>query len=291
MSANGKADLVFNAEGKLYHVNLSPGNLATNILLVGDPARAEVVASFFDRVDFETSNREIHTFTGSYHGKPVSVMSTGMGTDNVEIVVSEIDALFNIDFPTGKIKENLTRLNLVRIGTSGALQQGIPVHNSFLVSEYAIGLDGLAYFYEKAMFFLEREMTSSFINRMEYDIQLPRPYAVKASDELIRKMGTSWRRGITLTAPGFYGPQGRKLRLDIADETIIDRARQFKYNGFEVTNFEMESSALYLLAGMLGHNALTVCNIIANRVTREFDPDYKLSMKTLIKEVLDALLT
>jgi uridine phosphorylase len=290
MSELGKADMVFNAEGKIYHLNLSPGQLATNIILVGDPARAELVASFFDTINFIASNREINTFTGTFNGKPVSVVSTGMGTDNIEIVVSEIDALFNIEFPGGKIKENLTRLNLVRIGTSGALQKDVSVHNSFLVSEYAIGLDGLAYFYENAMFSLEREMTSSFINQMVYNNNLPKPYAVKASEELLRKIGKSWRRGITLTAPGFYGPQGRKLRLEITDETIVDRARKFKYNGCEVTNFEMESSALYFFAAMLGHNALTVCNIIANRITNEFDPDYKPSMKLLIGEVLKDLL-
>lgn len=290
MSDLSKADLVFNADGKLYHINLAPGELATNIILVGDPARAKLVASFFDKIVFETSNREINTYTGIYNGKPVSVMSTGMGTDNIEIVLMEVDALFNIDFPSGKIKEKLTKLNLVRIGTSGALQKSIPVVDSFVVSEYAVGLDGLAYFYEKAIFSMEREMTSSFINQMDYDKSLPRPYAVRASKELLSKIGKSWRRGITLTAPGFYGPQGRKLRLEVADETIIDRAKQFKYNGFEVTNFEMESSALYLLSAMLGHNALTVCDIIANRVTGEFQADYKSSMSQLIDAVLKDLL-
>lgn len=285
-----KADLVLNTEGKLYHLNLSPGELATNVILVGDPGRAKMVASFFDKIVFETSNREINTYTGTFDGKPISVISTGMGTDNIEIVVNEVDALFNIDFPTGKIKEELTKLNLIRIGTSGALQKDIPVHNSFLVSEYSIGLDGLAYFYEKSMFSVEREMTSSFINQMDYDKNLPKPYAVKASSELLRKIGKSWRRGITLTAPGFYAPQGRQLRLEVTDNTIIDRAMLFKYNGFEVSNFEMESSALYLLSNMLGHNALTVCDIIANRITGEFDPDYKSSMNLLIGEVLKDLI-
>ncbi|HEY9115599.1 MAG TPA: nucleoside phosphorylase [Bacteroidales bacterium] len=290
MSELSKADLVFNADGKLYHINLSPGELATNIILVGDPARAKLVASFFDKIIFETTNREINTYTGTYNSKPISVMSTGMGTDNVEIVLMEIDALFNIDFPSGKVKQNLTQLNLIRIGTSGALQKNIPVVDSFLVSEYAIGLDGLAYFYEKSMFSMEREMTSSFINQMDYDKNLPKPYAVRASKVLVEKIGKSWRRGITLTAPGFYGPQGRKLRLEVTDEAIIDKATRFKYNGFEVTNFEMESSALYLLSAMLGHNALTVCDIIANRVTGEFQADYKTSMKLLIGEVLKDLL-
>jgi len=291
MSEISKADLVFNAEGKIYHLNLSPGDLATNIILVGDPARAHLVASFFDKIDFETKNREIITYTGSYKSMPVSVLSTGMGTDNIELVVNEIDALFNIDFPTGKIKEKLTSLNLIRIGTSGALQADIPVDNSFLVSEYAIGLDGLAYFYEKSMFSMEREMTSSFINQIDYDPQLPKPYAVQASGKLIHKIGKSWRKGITLTAPGFYGPQGRELRLKVTDSTIIDRARQFKYNGFDVTNFEMETSALYLLSAMLGHDALTVCDIIANRITGTFNAYYKSSMKFLIAAVLDDLLS
>jgi uridine phosphorylase len=283
------ADLALNAERKIYHLNLKPGDVAETILLVGDPGRAHTIAGFFDKVEFSASNREINTFTGTFKGKRLSVLSTGMGTDNIEIVVNELDALFNLDFETRLEKKEKTKLNLIRIGTSGALQADIPVIGSSLVSEYGLGLDGLAYFYEQGRFVMERELTASFINQMDYDKELPRPYAVRASQELIKKLAGDWRRGITLTAPGFYAPQGRELRLKVSDDSIIDRASQFHYNGFKVTNFEMETSALYALSAMLGHRALTVCDIIANRITGDFNPNYKVSMKKLIEEMLNRI--
>lgn len=283
------ADLALNAERKIYHLNLKPGDVAETILLVGDPERAHTFAGFFDKVKFSASNREINTFTGTFKGKQLSVLSTGMGTDNIEIVVNELDALFNLDFKTKLEKKEKTCLNLIRIGTSGALQADIPVVESALVSEYGLGLDGLAYFYEQGRFVMERELTASFINQMDYDKELPRPYAVRASRELVEKLAGDWRRGITLTAPGFYAPQGRQLRLKVSDNTIIDRASQFHYNGFKVTNFEMETSALYALSAMLGHRALTVCDIIANRITGDFNPNYKVSMKKLIEEMLNRI--
>ena len=212
-----------------------------------------------------------------------------MGTDNIEIVVTELDALFNIDFQTRNIKEKKTRLNLIRVGTSGALQAEIPVFKSYLVSEYGLGLDGLLYFYEQGPFIMERELTSSFINQMDYDHHLPRPYAVRASSYLVEKLAGDWRRGITLTAPGFYAPQGRELRLQVSDSSLVERASNYTYNGFHVTNFEMETSALYALSAMLGHHAMTVCDIIANRVTGAFSSDYKSSMKNLIGLILDRI--
>lgn len=287
MSEQKKAELVLNGEGMAYHLNLKPGDLAETILLVGDPGRSKTIAQFFDTVDFEASNREINTFTGTYQGKELSVMSTGMGTDNIEIVVNEIDALFNIDFKTHLPKAINTSLNLIRIGTSGALQKDIPVTESFLASAYGLGLDGLAYFYNDGPFVMERECTASFINQMEWDRDLPKPYAMKASAHLLNKLAGNYRKGITLTAPGFYAPQGRELRLAVTDNTILDRASRFKYDGFTVTNFEMETSALYLLSAMLGHEALTVCNIIANRISGDFDSNYKKSMELLIGEMLD----
>jgi len=287
---NNATELVLNNRGAVYHLNLKPGEVADTIFLVGDPARAGIIASYFDEIEFETSNREINTFTGTYKGKRLSVLSTGMGTDNIEIVVNELDALFNIDFETKLAKEETTSLNLIRIGTSGALQNDIPVVDSFVVSEFAMGLDGLAYFYADGPFVMEREMTASFINQMNWDKDLPKPYAIKSSSLLLEKLGTGLRKGITLTAPGFYAPQGRKLRLKISDETIIDRAQKFKYGENEVTNFEMECSALYSLSAMLGHEALTVCNIIANRVNGNFNPDYQSSMKKLIQLMLDRIL-
>lgn len=282
-----KVELVLNKEGKVYHLNLKPGDVADTIILVGDPGRAGIIATYFDEIRFEGYNREINTYTGVYKGKEISVVSTGMGTDNIEIVLTELDALFNIDFETRQFKSTLTSLNFIRIGTSGALQKDIPVIDSYLVSEYGLGLDGLLYFYKKGSFVMEREMTSSFINQLEWDRDLPKPYAVRGSSELIEKLGEGLKKGITLTAPGFYAPQGRELRLSVMDKTIIDRASKFKYNGFHVTNFEMETSALYALSAMLGHQAMTVCDIIANRITGDFSPDYKASMGKLIKLMLD----
>ena len=281
------AELVLNTDGSIYHLKLNPGDVAKTILLVGDPGRAKMISEYFDTIEFSGQNREINTFTGTYKGTRLTVLSTGMGPDNVEIVVNELDALFNIDFKTRKAKEDKTSLNLIRIGTSGALQADIPVIKSYVVSEYALGLDGLAYFYEDGPNVILSDMTDSFINTMKWDERLPRPYAIKGSEFLLEKLAKSWRRGITLTAPGFYAPQGRELRLKVHDKTIIDRAQKFEYNGYKVTNFEMETSALYSLSAMLGHEALTVCDIIANRVTDDFNPNYKESMRNLIQQMLD----
>jgi len=281
------AELVLNTDGSIYHLKLNPGDVAETILLVGDPGRAKMISEYFDTIEFSGQNREINTFTGTYKGTRLTVLSTGMGPDNVEIVVNELDALFNIDFKTRKAKEDKTSLNLIRIGTSGALQADIPVIKSYVVSEYALGLDGLAYFYEDGPNVILSDMTDSFINTMKWDERLPRPYAIKGSEFLLEKLAKSWRRGITLTAPGFYAPQGRELRLKVHDKTIIDRAQKFEYNGYKVTNFEMETSALYSLSAMLGHEALTVCDIIANRVTDDFNPNYKESMRNLIQQMLD----
>jgi len=287
---NNTTELVLNSKGAVYHLNLKPGQAAETIFLVGDPARAKLVASYFDEIEFETSNREINTFTGTYKGKRLSVLSTGMGTDNIEIVVNELDALFNIDFETKQPKAEKTILNLIRIGTSGALQDDIGVVDSYVVSEFAIGIDGLAYFYEDGPFVMEREMTASFINQMDWDRNLPKPYAVQSSGMLLKKLGKNLRKGITLTAPGFYAPQGRQLRLKVSDDTLIARAQNFKYGNNQVTNFEMECSALYVLSTMLGHEALTVCNIIANRINGSFSPDYQTSMNKLIQLMLDRVL-
>ena len=291
MNRINKSELVLNSDGSIYHLNLCPGDVAETIMLVGDPGRVNIIADFFDSIELKKQNREIHTVTGTYKGKRLSVMSTGMGTDNIEIVINELDALFNIDLKTRFEKSEKTVLNLIRIGTSGALQADIPVVNSYLVSEYGLGLDGLAYFYDKGTSVIDNELTSGFIKQLEWDSELPKPYGIRCSDFLLEKVGHTWRKGITLTAPGFYAPQGRELRLKVKDNTIIDRARQYKYNGQEVTNFEMETSALYVLSAMLGHNALTVCDIIANRVNDDFNPDYKSSMKNLISEIIERIAT
>jgi uridine phosphorylase len=285
-----KTELVLNPDGTIYHLKLKPGDVAETIFLVGDPARAEVISGFFNTIELHQTNREINTYTGTYKNKRFTVLSTGMGTDNIEIVVNELDALFNIDFGTRHSKNKITALNLIRIGTSGGLHKEITFDDSYVVSRYGLGLDGLAYFYKNSGLAMEKELTASFINQMDWDDNLPKPYAVEASDQLVEKLSSGWRKGITLTAPGFYAPQGRELRLKVTDNTIIDRASNFKYNGYQVTNFEMETSALYLLSKMLGHRAITVCDIIANRITGEFNHNYQLSMKNLISEMMERAL-
>ncbi len=284
-----KPELVLNGKNRVYHIDLKPGDVSTTIVLVGDPGRAKMISEFFDEITYHGQNREIVTYTGYYKNRLLTVMSTGMGTDNIEIVVNELDALFNIDFETKEIKEDKTSLNLIRIGTSGALQADIPVNESFLVSEWSIGLDGLAWFYDDAPHIINTELTGNFIDYMNWPPDLPKPYAVKASEYLLGKLGKDLRKGITLTAPGFYAPQCRELRLKVRDKTIIDRASAFQYNGYKITNFEMETSALYSLSTMLGHEAMTVCDIIANRVIDKFNPNYKESMRKLVNLMLDRL--
>ncbi len=289
MAKINQSELVRNVDGSIYHINLHPGELAETVLLVGDPGRAAIISEFFDHVELHKKNREIVTYTGTYKNKRISVMSTGMGPDNIEIVINEIDALFNIDLEKLQPRDNKVSLNLIRLGTSGALQKDIPVVDSFLVSASAIGLDGLAYFYAAGKSAINQKMTDRFTNQVKTDPSLPRPYGIEASPELLLKLGYGWRQGVTLTAPGFYAPQGRELRLEVLDKTFIERASNFSWNGHKVSNFEMETSALYVLSAMLGHKALTVCDIIANRVNSEFNPNYKQSMRRLIGEMLDRI--
>ncbi len=290
MKENKKMELALNSSGAVYHLNLMPGDVSDTILLVGDPGRAKLISTFFDTLELEKHNREINTYTGYYKDRRLTVLSTGMGTDNIEIVVNELDALFNVDFKTKEQKSELTSLNLIRIGTSGALQADIPVDKSYVVSAYGVGLDGLLWFYRDGENVMEKEYTDMFINEMKWDEHLPRPYVVKGSEYLIEKLSEGWRKGITLTAPGFYAPQGREVRLKVKDNTIIDRASLLGFGGYKVTNFEMETSALYGLSALLGHEAMTVCDIIANRIADTFNPNYKESMENLIHEMLERVL-
>lgn len=285
------SQLVLNSDGSVYHLKLFPEQIADTVLLVGDPNRVKKVSAFFDRIELEVANREIITHTGYYKGKRISVLSTGMGTDNIDIVINELDALVNIDLKTREIRKEHTRLNLIRLGTSGALQADIPVGDSFIASAYALGLDGLLHFYHNAQMVIHNEMTEAFVNHMVYNNKLPYPYVVKASDKLLKKLAFDYQQGITATAPGFYGPQGRSLRLALADQKMNERIESFRYDGHRITNFEMESSALYGLSKMLGHEALTICVIIANRVSEKFAADYHPHMENLIKNTLDRLVT
>ncbi len=213
------------------------------------------------------------------------MLSTGMGTDNIDIVVNELDALVNIDLGKRELKNKHTSLNLIRLGTSGALQADLNI-DEFMVSEYGLGLDGILYFYEDSKNVIEKEITTKYINELNWSSNLPKPYVVKGSEKLIEKIGFGMKKGITATAPGFYGPQGRELRLKLAFPNINNSIEEFSYNGLKINNLEMETSALYGLGKMLGHETLTVCVLIANRVTKQFSKDYKKPMKNLIEQVL-----
>jgi uridine phosphorylase len=279
-----------NADGSVYHLHLQPEQLAPTVVLLGDPGRVPTFSKHMERIDHKQMNREICTHTGIYKGKPLSVMSTGMGTDNLDIVVTELDALVNVDLKTREIKSDKKSLNLVRIGTCGSLQENIEV-NKFIASAYAFGIDGLMNFYKPAIDVCDRQMETAFLNHDKWLETLPRPYFVKASEELLERIAKDdMYRGITATAQGFYGPQGRVVRLPLAFPQMHDVMKSFEYNGFKITNLEMETSALYGLGQSLGHQTMTACLVVANRVTKKFSENYKKTMEDSIEMLLDRIL-
>ena len=279
------SQLVLNNEGAIYHLNLHPDQLADNVIMVGDPGRVDMIASFFDKIEVERQNRELDTRTGWFNGKRITVLSTGMGTDNLDIVMNELDALANIDLKTRMPKETHRSLNLIRIGTCGALQPDIEPGNT-VATRYAIGLDGLLYFYEKHKEVNEIAIRDAFIKQMDYPKDLPMPYVVEGSKVLFDKLAKGYYQGITATAPGFYGPQGRTLRMHLSYPENNHKIEEFEYQSWRVCNFEMESSALYGLGKMMGHNCLTVCVAIANRVTEKFTTDYHPYVRKLVENTL-----
>ena len=282
------SQLVLNNEGAIYHLNLHPDQLADNVIMVGDPGRVDMIASFFDKIDVERQNRELVTRTGWFNGERITVLSTGMGTDNLDIVMNELDALANIDLKTRMPKETHRSLNLIRLGTCGALQPDIEPGNN-VATRYAIGLDGLLYFYEKHKEVNEIAMRDAFIKQMDYPKDLPKPYVVEGSKMLFDKLAEGYYQGVTATAPGFYGPQGRTLRMHLSYPENNNKIENFDYQGWRVCNFEMESSALYGLGKMMGHNCLTICVAIANRVTEKFTTDYHPYVRKLVESTLERL--
>lgn len=283
------SELIINPDGSVFHLKLKPEQLADTVLLVGDPGRVALIASFFEKVECEVENREFKTVTGYYKGSRMSVVATGIGTDNIDIVVNELDALANIDFASREIKQEKRQLTLVRIGTSGSLQAEIPVH-SWVVSQKSIGFDGLLNFYAGRNQVCDLDFEEALVNFLDWDLLLPAPYVANCSDELFMKIsGPDTFAGVNISAPGFYGPQGRVLRLPLADPEMNHKIEQFRHNGQFITNYEMESSAIYGLSSLLGHKAATVCLIIANRVTGEASSDYHPFMKQLVTYVLDKL--
>ncbi len=286
----GESELILNKDGSIFHLHLFPDDIAKDIILVGDPGRVETVASFFDNIELKKQNREFYTITGNYNNKRITVISTGIGTDNIDIVLNELDALANIDLKTRILNTKHKTLNFIRIGTSGSLQKNIPV-NSFLMSKRSIGFDGLLNFYANRNQISDLEFEESFKTQVAWNSLLTSPYVVDGSESLINKLdGDNILKGTTISAPGFYGPQGRQLRLSPIDPELNNKIEKFEHKGEKITNYEMECSAIYGLSKLLGHNAITICAIIANRITKEYSKDYKEVMKDLIKLVLGKLL-
>ncbi|MBQ6238157.1 MAG: nucleoside phosphorylase [Bacteroidales bacterium] len=288
MNEMKSSELVLNPSGKPYHININGDELADDIFLVGDPNRVYLFKNLFEKVEYESSNREIHTVTGLYHGHRFTAMSTGMGCDNIDIVLTELDVAANIDLETRTVKPNHRTLNMIRIGTSGSLHSDIPC-GSLVASSYAIGLDGLLNYYEHRDEQLEEAMTEAFVKHMQFSDRLARPYCVKGSEELMAKVAGITVRGITATAPGFYAPQGRHIRIAPAVKDLNEKLATFHWDGLKVTNLEMETSAIYGLSKLLGHNALTVCLIIANRADGTFLNSYYDQMHKTVTTIMDRI--
>ncbi len=285
------SELIINEDSSVFHLHVRPEQLADKVILVGDPGRVPVVAAHFDTQECDIQSREFRTITGTYQGKRITVVSTGIGCDNIDIVVNELDALANIDFQTREEKENLRKLELVRIGTCGGLQPNTPT-GTYICSEKSIGFDGLLNFYAGRNAVCDLPLERALLNHLGWSGNLcaPAPYAVSADPELVERIGADdMVRGITVACGGFFGPQGRQLRIPLADPHQNQKIESFEYEGKRITNFEMESSALAGLSLLLGHKAVTVCMVIANRVAKQANTGYKNKIDDLIKVVLDRI--
>ena len=283
------SELIINSDGTVFHLHLLPEELSENIILVGDPSRVGMVSALFDSIESHRENREFFSTTGIYKGKRITVQSTGIGTDTVDIVMAELDALANIDFATREIKEKKKTLNLLRIGTCGAVQPDIPL-GAYIYSEISIGCDGLLSWYKDGEKLMLKDYEAAFKKHCGWKEGLANPYFVKAGEAMTARFrDTDVRMGMTVSAPGFYGPQGRSLRLEPVIPGLVDKFESFSYEGHRITNIEMESSAIAGLGGLLGHNAGTICCAIANRHRKEAFPDYKSRMKELVEFALEKL--
>lgn len=284
-----ESELVINGDGSIFHLHIKPEQLADRVILVGDPGRVNIVASHFDTCECEMSNREFHSITGTYKGKRITVLSTGIGCDNIDIVMNELDALVNIDFSTRTVKPTLRSLQIVRIGTCGGLQPNTPV-GTFIASVKSIGFDGLLNYYGRRDEVCDTELEKAFTAHTSWLPQLPAPYVAVADPQLFNRIaGDDMVRGITCACGGFYGPQGRLLRIPLADPELNSKIESFEYQGLRITNFEMESSALAGLSSLLGHKAMTCCMVLANRRAHQMNTNYKNDINTLILTVLDRI--
>lgn len=284
------SELITNGDGSVFHLHLKPEHLADKVILVGDPGRVALVASHLNNIECEVESREFRTVTGQYEGKRITVVSTGIGCDNIDIVMNELDALANIDFNTRMEKEQTRSLEIVRIGTCGGLQLNTP-EGTFVCSEYSVGFDGLLNFYAGRNAVCDLQMERALINHLGWTGNMcqPYPYVIKADETLVERIAEGMVRGITVACGGFFGPQGRQLRIPLADPNQNEKIESFEYNGLHITNFEMESSALAGLARLMGHHATTVCMVIANRRAGRADTAYKNHIDDLIKLVLERL--
>ena len=284
-----ESELIINGDGSIFHLHLKPEQLADKVILVGDPGRVSLVASHLESKECDIESREFHTITGIYHGKRISVVSTGIGCDNIDIVLNELDALANIDFQTRTEKEQIRELTLVRIGTCGGLQEYTPV-GTFIASEKSIGFDGLLNFYSGRNDVCDLPFEDAFKQHMQWNPQLCAPYVIDADKETLERIaGNEMVKGVTIACGGFFGPQGRELRIPLADPKQNEKVESFEYNSYRITNFEMESSALAGLARLMGHKAMTCCMVIANRRAKNVNANYKNSIDELIKLVLERI--
>lgn len=284
------SELIINGDGSIFHLHLKPEQLADVVILVGDPGRVAMIAEYFDEKECEVANREFLTVTGSYKGKRMTVMSTGIGIGNIDICVTELDALANIDFETRQVKETFRQLTLVRLGTSGAIQRDIEV-GEVVFSRTSVGFDGLLNYYEGRNDVCDLAIERAFMEHTAWSDLLPKPYFIDANKELWELFKESTREGITIAAPGFYAPQGRWVRLRPHDIHLNEKIESFNYEGRRITNFEMEGSALAGLATLMGHRATTICTIIAQRVAKDACTDYKPFVRRMIEMALDKLAT
>lgn len=283
------SELIINPDGSVFHLHLRPEQLTDRVILVGDPARVNMVASFFDTTDYEVSSREFHTIGGTFNGKPIMCLSHGIGPDNIDIVINELDALANIDFETREVRNHKRRLTLVRIGTSGALQPELKIGTP-VIAEKAIGFDGVLNYYAGRNEVADLEFEHSFCDAVGWNPLWAKPYVVNADEELVDQIGRDdMVRGNTISAVGFYGPQGRELRLPLANPDLNNRIEEFRHEGRKITNYEMESAPLQGLGRLMGHRAMTVCSIIANRMRHDATPNYKTAVHDLIGTVLERI--
>lgn len=283
------SELIINPDGSVFHLHLTPEQLTDKIIVVGDPGRVDMVASHFDTKDFEVSSREFHTIGGTFNGKRIMCLSHGIGCDNIDIVVTELDALANVDFSTRMVKDKFRQLEIVRIGTSGSLQADIPIGSQVIASK-AIGFDGVLNFYAGRNEACDLEFERELCEHVQWNPLWCKPYVIEANDELVNRIGgDSMIHGCTISAVGFYGPQGREVRLPLAEPELNNRIETFCYKNQRITNYEMESSALQGLAKLMGHKAMTVCAIIANRRNNNATPNYKTTIEDLIKTVLSRI--